>query len=280
MNNDKKLGPLLLTGLIIGPILGSGIILLPPMIYKTTGDYAIWAWLVIMIIGLLYASLFGQLSMKYPSESGVSYVVEQAFGIYIKQLTSVFFIIAGSIGPVAVLMTASQYIQEMFVNVPLPTEGYGFILMGICFIILLLDISSVGKVSFIFSTVAAVLLLSGGISSIPDFRKGAFFETPFSFRDFGYSILLLFWALVGWEIIGNYSMEVKDRNKTIPKAIFLSVTIITIVCLVVSGATQWIDTDKIVQQSNLRLTIILIPLFGVSAPFVITFITAVLCMST
>lgn len=106
---ERKLGPVLLSGLIVGPILGSGIILLPPIIYGKTGDYAILAWFMMMIISFLFASLFGKLSVLFPNESGVAHTVELAFGQHIKQLTSVFFIIAGSVGPVAVLMTASQY---------------------------------------------------------------------------------------------------------------------------------------------------------------------------
>jgi amino acid transporter len=74
---DKRLGPILLSGLIIGPILGSGIILLPPLIYETTGDYAILAWIVMMGIGFLFASLFGKLSIRYPNESGVAHAADQ-----------------------------------------------------------------------------------------------------------------------------------------------------------------------------------------------------------
>ncbi|KEK23116.1 APC family permease [Bacillus gaemokensis] len=276
---EKKLGPVLLSGLIIGPILGSGIILLPPLIYKTAGDYAIIAWLLIMGVGFLFASLFGKLSIHFPSESGVSYAVDQAFGPSMKQLTSIFFIIAGCLGPTAVLMTASQYITAVFPNSKIPLEGIGFLLMSLCVLILLLDISSIGKVSFVFSTAATVLLLSGGISSIPHFRSEALFQTAFSFDDFGYSILLLFWALVGWEIIGNYSMDVTNRKKTIPQAIAISAITVTIVCLVVASATQWIEIPNS-NQENLRITVVLATLFGDFSVPLIAFITTILCMST
>ncbi|MES5893840.1 MULTISPECIES: amino acid permease [Bacillus cereus group] len=277
--NKKKLGPILLSGLIIGPILGSGIILLPPLIYKTTGDYAIIAWLLIMGIGFLFASLFGKLSVHFPSESGVSNAVNQAFGTSIKQLTSIFFIVAGCLGPTAVLMTASQYISLVLPNSDIPLEVIGIILMGICVFILLLDISSIGKISFIFSTSATVLLLSGSISSIPYFRSENYFQTAFSFGDFGYSILLLFWALVGWEIIGNYSMEVKDRKKTIPQAIVISTLTVTIVCLFVAAATQWIELPNSYRE-NLQIISILSTIFGGFTVPLIAFITTVLCMST
>ncbi|AMK71150.1 MULTISPECIES: APC family permease [Bacillus] len=273
---EKKLGPVLLSGLIVGPILGSGIILLPPIIYGKTGDYAILAWFIMMIISFLFASLFGKLSVLFPNESGVAHTVELAFGQHIKQLTSVFFIIAGSVGPVAVLMTASQYLKALFKSNGWSLETYGIILMMICLFVLLSNISSVGKVSFMFSTVSTVVLLSGGISSIPFMRDKAFIKTPFHLDDFGYSILLLFWALVGWEIIGNYSLDVKNRKRTIPQAIVISSVVITTVCIVVAAAYQWIDLHH-----THTLTIILIPLLGTSfASPTMAFITTILCMST
>ncbi|MBM7027536.1 amino acid permease [Bacillus velezensis] len=272
---ERKLGPVLLSGLIVGPILGSGIILLPPIIYGKTGDYAILAWFMMMIISFLFASLFGKLSVLFPNESGVAHTVELAFGQHIKQLTSVFFIIAGSVGPVAVLMTASQYLKALFKSNGWPLETYGIILMMICLFVLLLNISSVGKVSFMFSTFATAVLLSGGISSIPFMRDKAFIKTPFHLDDFGYSILLLFWALVGWEIIGNYSLDVKNRKRTIPQAIVISSVVITTVCIVVAASYQWIDLHH-----THTLTIILIPLLGTFASPTMAFITTILCMST
>lgn len=79
MKRDQ-MGPLLLSGLIIGPVLGSGIILLPPIIYRLTGDYAIAAWLLMMGFSYLFAHLFGKLSIVYPGESGLAVAVERAFG--------------------------------------------------------------------------------------------------------------------------------------------------------------------------------------------------------
>ncbi|MGG7219629.1 APC family permease [Bacillus sp. ATD] len=275
---ERKLGPVLLSGLIVGPILGSGIILLPPIIFGKTGDYAVFAWFIMIIISFLFASLFGKLSVEFPNESGVAHTIELAFGQHIKQLTSVFFIIAGSMGPVAVLMTASQYLKALFKNNDWPLEIFGIILMMICLFILLSNTSSVGKVSFIFSTAATVVLLSGGISSILHTKDKAFIKTPFHLDDFGYSILLLFWTLVGWEIIGNYSLDVKNRNRTIPQAIVISSAVITTVCIVVAAAYQWIDLHH--AHTHLKLTIILIPMLGTFAYPTMAFITTILCMST
>ena len=53
----NKIGPLTLTGLTVGPILGSGILILPPIVYGLIKEWAIIAWLVILaIIGVRSAA--------------------------------------------------------------------------------------------------------------------------------------------------------------------------------------------------------------------------------
>ena len=61
----RKLGPVLLTGFIIGPILGSGIIILPPLAYELLGNWALPAWVVITVVGALFASVFGSMSILF-----------------------------------------------------------------------------------------------------------------------------------------------------------------------------------------------------------------------
>ncbi|MTT32333.1 amino acid permease [Terrilactibacillus sp. BCM23-1] len=271
----KKLGPLLLSGLLIGPILGSGIILLPPLIYKTTGDYAIVAWIMILTIGFLFAMLFGKLSVAFPSEKGIAHTAELAFGPLASKLSACFFIGATFIGPMAVLMTASVYIHQLFPG--FPSYIYGFMLLPICVGILLTNIRFISKVSFIFASVAVIILLSGSIVALFHEKNAAVFETNFHLGSFGYGILLLFWALVGWEMIGNYSLEVKKPQSTIPRAIVLSSIVVTLVSVLVALAIQRVPESNHVGDTIIG---ILTPLYGNWAGPLISFITIVLCIST
>nr|MDH3164458.1 hypothetical protein [Bacillus licheniformis] len=90
--------------------------------------------------------------------------------------------------------------------------------------------------------------------------------------------MLLFWALVGWEIVGNYSMEVKNRGKTIPRAVVISGLTVTVIYLATAAAAvQWIDPG-FSANGQLKLAMMLTPLFGSFALPVIAVLTAVLCM--
>ncbi|MFS1511385.1 APC family permease [Chengkuizengella sp. SCS-71B] len=274
---DKKLNAVQLNGLIVGPILGSGIILLPPIIFEVAGDYAILSWITIMLINWFFAFLFGSLSVKFPGNSGVTQAVEDVFGKYIKYLTSFFLIGAVCFGPIAVLMTAAQFIHfDGFLS----TKWIAFLLMGITILILLLNVSFIGKIAFVLSSVSALLLFSGGLTSLIQYPKTELFTTSFDISSFGYSLLLLFWTIVGWEVIGNYSNDVKNVRSTIPKAVGFSALIISIVCLMVAASIQWSDIPNISGASQITVASILTPIFGSLTGLIIGFIAPGLCLSS
>ena len=55
---SKKLNALMVSGLTIGPVLGSGIIFLPPLAFKEIGENAIIAWIIVMALGALFACIY------------------------------------------------------------------------------------------------------------------------------------------------------------------------------------------------------------------------------
>ena len=234
--NQRKIGSLTLSGLIIGPLLGSGIILLPTIIYENLGNYAIFAWLIMSIIGICFAYVCGELIIKFPGEAGLGNAMEKAFGTKIKNLASVFLIIAALMGPVAVMMTAAEYIQTWLFPDKIKVEWIAIVLLVMNGLILLFRLNFLGKLSFIISTLAVLILVSGSIYALLNEPSGTWTFPDFHFSSFGYNLLLLFWTIVGWEIVGNYSSEVKNPKATIRKAIFFSAAVILIVNLVLSAA--------------------------------------------
>jgi amino acid efflux transporter len=273
--SSKKIGPVLLSGLIIGPILGSGIIILPPAVYEVSKEYAIFSWGSILILSYLFAHLFGQLAVRFPGDSGISLAIEHVFGKSIKNLSAAFLILAVCFGPMAVLSTAGQYLG-LVLNQPIIQDGWlTFILVIVCYFILTRNIVSIGKVALFMSSFAVIILLIGSVSTLFLTKMDIQFSAAFKIKDFGYSLLLLFWALIGWEVIGSYSLEIRDIKKTIPKAILLSFSIISIVSLSVAFAFQ-----QAVKNGSHSLDILLSAAFGPWSTILISVITIVLCLST
>ncbi|RYL94976.1 amino acid permease [Sporolactobacillus sp. THM7-4] len=276
--NSNRIGPLLLSGLIVGPILGSGIIILPPIVYQTTGDYALLAWLLMMMISFLFALVFGKLYILFPGDSGAAEAVEETLGKPFRNLGAAFLITAVSLGPIAVLGTASEYLSLWT-----GTDNNPFYLLGLllfCYTMVTMSITSLGRFSLILSSLIVIILVSGSVHSLLFAHGRMDFRTPFQPYSFGYSLLLLFWCLVGWEIIGSYSGEVRSPNKTIPRAIWLSCLVITMVSLTVAAALQWVEPERLGVPYSGKLEIILISLFGRYASMIISLVTILLCLST
>lgn len=272
----NKIGPLTLTGLTVGPILGSGILILPPIVYSLIGDWSIIAWLAIIAIGSLFAFIFGYLSIQFPGDGGVTNAIEKVFGKYIKRLASFYLILGVVCGAAAVLVTAAEYIVKLnFLNV----TAASFILLAACFLILLRKLSVLGKVVSSMSLVSACILLLGGIVTLGLYHKPLLIESHFNSYSFGYSLLLLFWTILGWEIIGNYSAEVRDPEKTIPRSIILSVIIIAVVDLAIVAAIQCGAVGKF-WQGGVTITTIIFPVFKGGSNFVMAVLTLLLCCSS
>lgn len=265
----KQLGPVLLTGFIIGPILGSGIIILPPLAYELLGNWALPAWVVISLIGALFAAVFGSMSILFPGDSGVSECVAQAFGSKAKRLTAYYLMGAVCVGPVAVVLTAAKYVGLQSV---LPDQVVGAILVCLILLLLLRRITALGQLAFVLSTLAATVLFVGSLTCLVLGHGVALPDASFEPASFGYGLLLLFWTVVGWEIIGNYSAEIRNPARTIPQAVGLSMVVIAAVTLSVAAAVQSVggtDMSRILQ-----------PLFGRSSVLLLSTLTVALCLVT
>ncbi len=270
----NTLGPFLLSGLMIGPILGSGAILLPPMVYQQIGAHAIWAWLTIMILGGLFAAAFAQLAIAFPGKEGVSKAVRAAFGPSFGQLASNFIISAVCVGPVAVLATAAIEVVNAFQLPGNMTPVITACLLICCVVLLLRNIKSVGIVSLVSSSLVAIILVLGSILTIAGENPGQNLNGQFDPTTFGQVLLLLFWTIIGWELIGNYSSEVKTPRKTIPLATAISVIAISGIYLLVAWAINCSKIDKP------GITDIVYPLLGSLSTMVLSGITVLLCVAT
>ncbi|SHO52538.1 APC family permease [Desulfopila aestuarii] len=234
-SRQDKIGPIRMSGLIIGPILGSGIIILPPLAQQLAGDWAVTAWAATVCISMLFAWIFGRLSLLYPGDSGITAAVERAFGSRVKKLTSVYLVGAVCFGPVAAMLTIATYL--------FPAAGPGRILVSIflsltTFGLLLMRLSFIGTVALVASSATISVLFCGSVAALVQDGVRIIPQSTFHPDDFLYTLLLLFWSVVGWEVIGNYSGEIHHPRKNLPRAVTFSALVIAAVTITVALAVQ------------------------------------------
>ena len=274
MNNNKKLNTFTLSGLIIGPILGSGLILLPPLLYNMVGNFSLIIWAIILCLGFVFALIFGKLAILYPGDGGVSLATKEALGKKYQLLTSFYLICAVFFGPVAVLIIAAQFIQHYFPNTAL--EILGFFIYIITYILLLTRIDFLGKVMLIVSSAITLIFLISSIIILLSVDEFIFTIPSISLKEFGYSLILVFWSIVGWEVIGNYSQEIDD-TKTLTNSVKLSAVIISFVYILTTLAICFGTFPK---DEEFKLVWLLQPVFGSVADDILAIVSMILCVGT
>lgn len=282
--SSRRLNALSLSGLLVGPVLGSGIILLPPLALERVGDPAILAWGVTLVLMGIFAWITGALAIRYPGSDGLVGAVRVAFGMPLRNLCAWFLTIAVCFGPTAVLRTAERYLAPILPGLSGASGMISALLLALCAGVLLCNISFVGSLSFWASTFVAGILVAGGayaLATAPDTQilertlDAAAAADPSSF---GSLLLLLFWAIIGWEILGNYTPEIATPRRTVPRAVTLAFLAVAVIYGTAVGALQF----AVPQHSGAPLTMaaILEPLFGTAAAPLLGILALLLCGCT
>jgi len=274
LDNSHNLNTFTLSGLIIGPILGSGLILLPPLLYNMVGNFSIIVWTIILTFGFLFALVFAKLAILYKGDGGVSLATKEALGKKYQLLTSFYLICAVFFGPVAVLIIAAQFIKPYFPNTSL--ELLGFYIYILTYLFLLIKISFLGKLMLIVSSVITLIFLISSINIIININEFNFTLPKLSIGEFGHSLIIAFWSIVGWEVIGNYSKEVKETN-TLTKAVILSAIIISLVYILTAIAICFGDFPK---DEEFKLVWIIESFFKEYSNAILATVSIILCIGT
>ncbi len=275
---QRKIGTFTLSCMLIGAILGSGIIILPPLALEAAGPWAIVGWMLTAVFGLAFGYTFAHVGTLFPGEGGAASAVEKAFGPAAKRLAAYTLACATLFGPAAVMLTIVDYLPpalmpgtamgKSLLTAALQIGSAGLILSGL---------KNMSRVGIILAVSATVLLLAGsGVTlltssappaPLPEFQGGTM----------GYTLLLLFWAVVGWEIVGNYGAEVHDPQRTIPRAAIIAATVIGLIFVAVGAGMQY---GVFPAEAGHGVTALLYPLFGKFAPWIMAGLTAALCITT
>ncbi len=277
----RGLGPVLLCGLMVGPILGSGIFILPPLVQQAAGGWSVPAWGVTLCLNAVFAFVFGFLAVRFPGNSGVADAVAHVFGNRARLLSSLYLIAAVVFGPSAVLLTITRYLPVPLLD----AWTHGRMLAALClvpvgYVLLLQQIRSIGTLAFVLSSISATLLCLGAVLVLGQYGEpGRLVPVPGSFdaQVFGHVLLMLFWCIVGWEVVGNYSDDVDRPEWTIPRAVTLSVLAVTLVELAVALAMQM---GVLPQRAGYGVARLLYPLFGTAGPAVCAMLVTALCVTS
>ena len=261
--------------MMIGPILGSGIVFLPPLAYEALGNHAIWAWGIMMALGGLFAYVFAKMTVMTKSNEGMSLMVGQMLGGRFRELSSNYLTAAVCFGPVAVAKTAAGFLKGIF-------PGMGEVMLAalvlvVCYGLIASGVTTMGRLILLLSTATTLLLIGGSIITLftsPALALPSGLPEP---GKLGSTLLFIFWAIIGWEVLGNYIEDVNNPERTILRAMKISLTAIIAVYMATTFALQ---TYYQMHAGEVRIQPLLFPLMGNFADPIFSILAAGLCICT
>lgn len=226
----RSLNLWLLTLYGLGTTIGAGIYVLIGTVAGQAGMQAPFAFGVAALVASFTAYSFAQLGIRYPRSAGEAVYVKEAFSFqWLSTAVGLVVAISSIIAAAAILNGAAGYVR-VFINLPA-----SWIVIGLSIALGLLaawGIRQSAMVAGLF-TLIEILGLAGvvwiGVSGTPDLLARLPEIRPtldlFTWSGILAGSMLAFFAFIGFEDLINLAEEVIDVQKTLPRAIYLSLII-------------------------------------------------------
>ncbi len=273
-NSDKRQLTLIdCLGIGINGIVGSGIFLLPAVLYRKAGSQAPWAWFVAGGLCCLVALVFAEAAGRTDRSGGPYRYACDAFGPYVGFAVGWVTLISVLLGYSAVARgfgtTAAQICHDMF-GVQLGNAGVvalSCVVVVVLSIVNILGVRSSARTSDIISAVKLLSLFGFivvGLCFVKFDRMGGQPPMPSTGETTGILAAAFagLFATTGFEFIPVPAGEAKNPQRTVPLAMVISVFLTTVLYALVQlvatglhpslGGTETPLADSVAQFAGSR----------------------------
>ena len=248
----RELGGWTTTAIVVGNMIGSGVFLLPAALAVVAiefGSGSLLAWAVTGAGAMLLAVVFAGLGRAYPRTGGPYVYVRRAFGDFMGFQTAWGYWIAAWVGNAAI---ATAFVGALAVFIPVLGEGtttghvWAYVTaIGTIWLLTMINAwgvkqtGAVQLVTTVLKFVPLVLIGAIGLFSMDTANFGAFAPNGWGagagvVGGVTAAMALTLWAFIGLESATVPAEEIRDPERTIPRATIWG-TLVTAV--VYAGAT-------------------------------------------
>ena len=265
MKLKREVGVIGLSANIVNIIIGGGIFVLPAIIAASLGAASIAAYLFCGFVMLLVMGCFAELGSVFTGSGGSYNYIESSFGKLTGFLTSILIVLASFTGDAAVANATVDIFSTffpVFKNFWFQLFFFGFLFFGFGYINIIGLKKGVGfvKIITLFKLTPLLFIIVFGFTEVE--VSNLYWEnTPVSAK-IGEMSLILFFAFIGAEKGLSLSGEVKNPQKTIPKAILLSILAILIIYVLIQLISQGILGNTLANYDKNPLAEVANTIFG------------------
>ncbi|MGM8363589.1 APC family permease [Flavobacterium sp. ARAG 55.4] len=246
----RTIGVFGLSANIMNIIIGAGIFALPAIVAASMGAASIIAYIFCGILMALIMLCFAEASSKVTQTGGVYSYIETAFGPYAGFLAGIFTVTGTLLADAAVsnalvnvLGSAHPVFKETLVRLLFLTVVF----FGLAFVNVIGIKQGIGlvKMNTVAKLIPLLLLVIFGWEAVS--VTNLTIERFPDIQELGKTSLILFFAFQGCESGIVVSGEVINPKRTIPKAIFISITAIVILYMLIQTVAQGVLGSELPQ---------------------------------
>lgn len=274
-------------GIIVGTIIGSGIFLTPKGVLQNTGSIglALVVWVFCGLLSLIGALCYAELGTTIVRSGGDYAYILESFGPLpaFLQLWVNLIIIRPTAQAIVALTFATYALQPFFPSCETP-EIATRLLAAICITILtyvnVRNVRWATRIQDIFTAaklLALVIIILTGLVFMAMGRV-EYFQEPFkdSTTDVGEMSLAIYsglFAYAGWNFLNFVTEEMKDPFRDMPRAIYISIPIVTVIYVMANVAYGAILSPDMIKVSDAVAVVFGERVFGMMAWIVPVFVS-------
>ncbi|EDP45978.1 amino acid permease [Rickettsiella grylli] len=253
---QQKLGLWMLTALVTGNMIGSGIFLLPASL-AAYGSISLLSWVVTAVGALLLALVFAKLSNVMPLIGGPYAYCREAFGEFVGFQMAYNYWIALWVGNAAIVVALIGYLSFFWPKLAHDTRWTCLVSISVVWLVTFINILGVRQAGIfqllttVLKLIPLLLIALVGIFYIhPHFLSAFNLSGQSNLKAFSGAATLTLWSFIGLESASVPAGHVNNPHRTIPKATILGVVITTVVYLLSSTAAMGVMPLTVLAHSN------------------------------
>ena len=233
----RVLGTPLLALYGIGVIVGAGIYVLVGAVIGEAGSLAPWSFVLAGILAGLTGLSYAELAVRFPEAAGAAAYVKEAFGSdRLSRLAGFAVVVVVVVSTASIARGSIGYVQ-VFASVPGSLIAGGVVaLFTLVACLGVRESVGVGAAMTLIEIGGLLLVIAAGVPSLLSLpvHVDELMPWPAGWASIGIGAFLAFFAFLGFENLANMAEEARVPERSLPRAILLSLGICTLLYTVIA----------------------------------------------
>lgn len=218
------------TGIYVGAILGSGVLVLPAIAAQVAGPASLLAWALLLVFCTPVAFSFAEMSRQQPDAGGIATFVTRAFGRRASVVAGYLFYFAIPFGAPATAVIGGEYIAHAMGGGRESALIAAGLILAAGFASNAVGIHISSKLQLLLMVLLVALLAVAVAVSAPFARAENFAPfAPNGYWAVGGAASLLFFCFAGWEAVTHLAGEFRHPERDLKRATWLTLVVVGVV---------------------------------------------------